>query len=87
LRCEPRPGRADPLSHQLERQLAKAQTSGDQKAQHQAHEAIVARKSWLAEAEHTLADHLSPGRVARWGLLRGFGSGIRGLASAWPEAR
>ena len=41
---------------QLERQLAKAQTSGDQKAQQQAQEAIEARKSWLAEAERTLAE-------------------------------
>jgi Domain of Unknown Function (DUF349) len=41
---------------QLERQLAKAQASGDQKAQQQAREAIAARKSWLAEAERTLAE-------------------------------
>jgi len=41
---------------QLERQLAKAQASGDQKAQQQASEAIAARKSWLAEAERTLAE-------------------------------
>ncbi len=41
---------------QLERQLAKAQTSGDQKAQQQAQEAIAARRSWLAEAERTLAE-------------------------------
>jgi len=41
---------------QLERQLAKAEASGDQKAQQQAHEAIEARKSWLAEAERTLAE-------------------------------
>jgi hypothetical protein len=41
---------------QLERQLAKAQASDDQKAQQQAKEAIEARKSWLAEAERTLAE-------------------------------
>jgi hypothetical protein len=41
---------------QLERQLAKAEASGDEKAQQQAREAIEARKSWLAEAERTLAE-------------------------------
>jgi hypothetical protein len=41
---------------QLEGQLAKAEASGDQKAQQQAKEAIEARKSWLAEAERTLAE-------------------------------
>ncbi len=41
---------------QLERQLAKAEASGDEKAQHQAKEAIEARRSWLAEAERTLAE-------------------------------
>jgi Domain of Unknown Function (DUF349) len=41
---------------QLERQLAKAEASGDQKAQQQAKEAIEARRSWLAEAERTLAE-------------------------------
>jgi hypothetical protein len=41
---------------QLERQLTKAQASGDQKAQQQAEEAIEARRSWLAEAERTLAE-------------------------------
>jgi hypothetical protein len=41
---------------QLERQLAKAEANGDQKAQQQAKEAIDARKSWLAEAERTLAE-------------------------------
>ena len=40
----------------LEGQLAKAQASGDQKAQQQAQEALAARKSWLAEAERTLAE-------------------------------
>jgi Domain of Unknown Function (DUF349) len=42
--------------NQLERQLAKAESSGDQKAQQQAKEAIEARRSWLAEAERTLAE-------------------------------
>jgi hypothetical protein len=41
---------------QLERQLAKAQDKGDQRAQQQAREAIEARRSWLAEAERTLAE-------------------------------
>ncbi len=41
---------------QLERQLAKAEASGDQKAQQQAKEAIEARRTWLAEAERTLAE-------------------------------
>ena len=41
---------------QLERQLAKAEASDDQKAQQQAKEAIEARRSWLAEAERTLAE-------------------------------
>jgi hypothetical protein len=41
---------------QLERQLAKAEASGDQKAQQRAKEALDARRSWLAEAERTLAE-------------------------------
>jgi hypothetical protein len=41
---------------QLEGQLDKAKASGDQKAQQQAQEAITARRSWLAEAERTLAE-------------------------------
>jgi hypothetical protein len=41
---------------QLERQLAKAEANGDQKAQQQAREALEARQSWLAEAERTLAE-------------------------------
>jgi hypothetical protein len=41
---------------QLEGQLAKAQASGDQKAQQQAAEALAARRSWLSEAERTLAE-------------------------------
>ncbi len=41
---------------QVEGQLAKAQASGDQKAQQQAQEALAARRSWLAEAERTLAE-------------------------------
>ncbi len=42
--------------NQLERQLEKAQSAGDQKAQQQAKEALAARRSWLAEAERTLAE-------------------------------
>jgi len=41
---------------QLEGQLAKAQASGDEKAQEQAQEALAARRSWLSEAERTLAE-------------------------------
>jgi hypothetical protein len=41
---------------QLERQLAKAEAAGDQKAQQRANEALAARRSWLAEAERTLAE-------------------------------
>jgi hypothetical protein len=41
---------------QLERQLAKAEANGDQKAQQRAIEALDARRSWLAEAERTLAE-------------------------------
>jgi hypothetical protein len=41
---------------QLESQLAKAQASGDAKAQQRAEEALTARQSWLAEAERTLAE-------------------------------
>ena len=40
----------------LERQLAKAQEKGDAKAERQAQEALDARRSWLAEAERTLAE-------------------------------
>ena len=41
---------------QLERQLEKAEANGDQKAQQRAKEALDARRSWLAEAERTLAE-------------------------------
>jgi Domain of Unknown Function (DUF349) len=41
---------------QLETQLEKAQAAGDQKAQQKAKEALAARRSWLAEAERTLAE-------------------------------
>jgi hypothetical protein len=41
---------------QLEGQLAKAEASGDAKAQQQATEALAARQAWLAEAERTLAE-------------------------------
>ena len=41
---------------QLEGQLAKARDTGDEKAQRQAQEALAARRSWLAEAERTLAE-------------------------------
>jgi hypothetical protein len=41
---------------QLEGQLAKAEANGDQKAQQRAEEALAARRSWLSEAERTLAE-------------------------------
>jgi Domain of Unknown Function (DUF349) len=41
---------------QLESQLERAQAAGDQKAQQKAKEALAARRSWLAEAERTLAE-------------------------------
>jgi hypothetical protein len=40
----------------LEAQLARAQDHGDDKAAGQAEEALTARRSWLAEAERTLAE-------------------------------
>jgi hypothetical protein len=41
---------------QLERQLAKAQEKGDATGERNAQEALEARRSWLAEAERTLAE-------------------------------
>lgn len=41
---------------QLERQLAKAQEKGDATAERNAQEALEARRSWLEEAERTLAE-------------------------------
>jgi hypothetical protein len=41
---------------QLEGQLSKAEASGDTTAQQRTEEALAARRSWLAEAERTLAD-------------------------------
>jgi hypothetical protein len=41
---------------QLEGQLNKAQANGDAKAERRAEEALAARRSWLAEAERTLAE-------------------------------
>jgi hypothetical protein len=40
----------------LEKQLAAAQSKGDQRAEQQAQEALDARRSWLAEAERTLTE-------------------------------
>ena len=40
----------------LERQLAKAQEKGDAQAERSAQEALEARRSWLEEAERTLAE-------------------------------
>jgi hypothetical protein len=41
---------------QLEGQLSRAQQSGDARARQRAEEALAARRSWLAEAERTLAE-------------------------------
>ncbi len=41
---------------QLESQLSRAQQSGDARGQQRAEEALAARRSWLAEAERTLAE-------------------------------
>jgi hypothetical protein len=41
---------------QLEKQLARAKEQGNDKAAQQASEALTARRSWLAEAERTLAE-------------------------------
>jgi len=41
---------------QLEKQLARAKEQGNDKAAQQAEEALTARRSWLAEAERTLAE-------------------------------
>jgi Domain of Unknown Function (DUF349) len=41
---------------QLEGQLERARSHGDQAAQQQAEEALAARRSWLTEAERTLAE-------------------------------
>jgi len=41
---------------QLEGQLSQAQANGDTRAQQRAEEALAARRSWLAEAERTLAE-------------------------------
>jgi chromosome segregation ATPase len=40
----------------LEEQLAKAQARGDEAAARKAEDALSARRSWLTEAEHTLAE-------------------------------
>src|SRR5690242_239408 len=44
---------------QLEQQLARARDRGDVKAQRSAEEALTARRAWLEEAEHTLAEFTS----------------------------
>jgi len=44
---------------QLEQQLAKARDRGDAKATRDAEEALTARRAWLEEAEHTLAEFSS----------------------------
>ena len=44
---------------QLEEQLAKARERGDDRAVSSAEEALTARRAWLEEAEHTLAEFSS----------------------------
>jgi hypothetical protein len=44
---------------QLEDQLARARERGDTRAAHTAEEALTARRAWLTEAEHTLAEFTS----------------------------
>jgi hypothetical protein len=41
---------------QLEQQLARARDRGDARAERTAEEALTARRAWLTEAEHTLAE-------------------------------
>jgi len=44
---------------QLEKQLARARDTGDTRAERNAEEALSARRAWLEEAEHTLAEFTS----------------------------
>jgi hypothetical protein len=44
---------------QLEKQLARAREAGDTRAERSAEEALTARRAWLEEAEHTLAEFSS----------------------------
>jgi chromosome segregation ATPase len=44
---------------QLEQQLARARERGDARAERTAEEALTARRAWLTEAEHTLAEFTS----------------------------
>jgi hypothetical protein len=44
---------------QLEQQLARARERGDAGAERTAEEALTARRAWLTEAEHTLAEFTS----------------------------
>jgi hypothetical protein len=44
---------------QLEQQLARARDRGDARAERTAEEALTARRAWLTEAEHTLAEFSS----------------------------
>jgi hypothetical protein len=46
---------------QLEQQLAQARDRGDARAAQSAEEALTARRAWLEEAEHTLAEFSSLG--------------------------
>ena len=44
---------------QLEQELARARDRGDARAERTAEEALTARRAWLEEAEHTLAEFTS----------------------------
>ncbi|MFY9929513.1 MAG: DUF349 domain-containing protein [Streptosporangiaceae bacterium] len=44
---------------QLEKQLGRAREAGDTRAERSAEEALTARRAWLEEAEHTLAEFSS----------------------------
>jgi uncharacterized protein DUF349 len=52
---------------QLEQQLAQARERGDAKAAQSAEEALTARRAWLTEAEHTLAEFSSLGSASPGG--------------------
>ena len=54
--CRGRRRPAPPAIESLEGQLAKAQARNDAAAVRKAEEAIEARRSWLVEAERTLAE-------------------------------
>ncbi len=54
---------------QLEQQLATARDHGDARAAQSAEEALTARRAWLEEAEHTLAEFSSLGSASPGGTI------------------